>query len=117
MRQGKHLLKRGFYDDALDAFANVIHAEPEWGAAYINMGITYFLSSKYDRALVQFYKGLELTNNDDEKSLAWNYIGDTYRRLHDGDNAMRAYQKISESKKNENSLRQRARRVLIFGNC
>lgn len=117
MRQGKHLLKRGFYDDALAAFTNVVHEEPELGIAYINMGIAYFLSSRYDQALVQFYKGLELTDNTDEKALAWNYIGDTYRRLHDSDNAMKAYQKITEAKKSENVLRQRARRVLVFGNC
>ncbi|PKN93985.1 MAG: hypothetical protein CVU44_06165 [Chloroflexi bacterium HGW-Chloroflexi-6] len=117
MRQGKHLLKRGFYEDAIAAFSNAVHAEPDLGIAYINMGIAYFLSSKYDRALVQFYKGLELTNDADEKSLAWNYVGDTYRRLHDSDNAMKAYQKISESRKSENVLRQRARRVLVFGNC
>lgn len=117
IRQGKHLLKRGFYNDALVAFASAINDAPGNATAYINMGITFFLQSKYEQALTQFTKGIELTRNPDEKALAWNYVGDTYRRLHDKENAMRAYQKVSELKNPRNSLRQRAQQVLVFGNC
>jgi tetratricopeptide (TPR) repeat protein len=117
IRQGKHLQKRGFYEDALVAFASAISASPGNATAYINMGITFFLQSKYEHALTQFNKGIELTRDADEKSLAWNYVGDTYRRLHDKENAMRAYQKVSEIKNPRNALRQRAQQVLVFGNC
>lgn len=117
IRQGKHLQKRGFYEDALVAFASAISASPGNATAYINMGITFFLQSKYEHALTQFNKGIELTRDIDEKALAWNYVGDTYRRLHDKENAMRAYQKVSEIKDPRNALRQRAQQVLVFGNC
>jgi tetratricopeptide (TPR) repeat protein len=117
IRQGKHLQKRGFYEDALVAFASAISDSPGNATAYINMGITFFLQSKYEHALTQFNKGIELTRDADEKSLAWNYVGDTYRRLHDKENAMRAYQKVSEIKNPRNALRQRAQQVLVFGNC
>jgi tetratricopeptide (TPR) repeat protein len=117
LRQGKHLLKHGLYKDAVESFQMVVDIEAECGAAYINMGVAYFFLGKYDQALEQLYKGLEFTRDDDEKSLAWNHIGDAYRRLHDSENALRAYQKVSSVKKPETVLRQRARRVLLFGNC
>jgi tetratricopeptide (TPR) repeat protein len=117
LRQGKHLLKHRLYKDAIESFRTVIDIESECGTAYINMGVAYFFLGKYDQALVQLYKGLEFTRDDDEKSLAWNHIGDAYRRLHDSEKALRAYQKVSISKRPETALRQRARRVLLFGNC
>lgn len=117
IRQGKHLQKRGFYEDALVAFASAINASPGNATAYISMGITFFLQSKYEHALTQFNKGIELTRDTDEKALAWNYVGDTYRRLHDKENAMSAYKKVSEIKNPRNALRQRAQQVLVFGNC
>jgi tetratricopeptide (TPR) repeat protein len=117
LRQGKHLLKHGLYKDAVESFQMVVDIEAECAAAYINMGVAYFFLGKYDQALEQLYKGLEFTRDDDEKSLAWNHIGDAYRRLHDSENALRAYQKVSSVKKPETVLRQRARRVLLFGNC
>ncbi|MFO7583595.1 MAG: tetratricopeptide repeat protein [Anaerolineales bacterium] len=117
LRQGKHLLKHGLYQDAIESFKTVTDIEPECGTAYISMGVAYFFLGKYDQALMQLYKGLEFTRADDEKSLAWNHIGDAYRRLHDSENALRAYQKVSSAKKPETVLRQRARRVLLFGNC
>jgi tetratricopeptide (TPR) repeat protein len=116
IRQGKRLLKQGLYDDALSAFTAAIQAAPSLGEPYINLGVTYFLKSKYEQAIIQFYKGIELTRDLEQKSLAWNYIGDAYRRLHDRDNALRAYQKVSELNRSANPLRQRARQVLAFGN-
>jgi tetratricopeptide (TPR) repeat protein len=117
LRQGKHLLKQGLYDDAIESFQMVIDIQQECGTAYISMGIAYFFLGQYDQSLTQLYKGLEFTRDENEKSLAWNHIGDAYRRLHDSENALRAYQKISNTKKPETTLRQRARRVLLFGNC
>jgi tetratricopeptide (TPR) repeat protein len=116
VRQGMCLLEKGLRQDAINAFESALSAHNGYLEAYLQLAHAHTTQGDYDQALNYYYKSLEYIRNAEEKSAIWNEIGNIYRHQHDRHNALQAFQK-ADSVRPAPALRQRARQVLVFGNC
>ncbi len=116
IHQGNFLVKKCAYEDAASAFSMAISLAPGVGSTYNNLGLVFFQQEKYRDAVSQFNKAINLITDAKEKSTTWNYLGDAYRRLHDEEHALQAYQKAMEINNSGSALKWRARQILLQ-NC
>ena len=56
------------------------------------LAYTYMLQGKYRQTVSLFLRSIELFENDQDKAVSWNRLGNVYRLLDDYDNAIAAYQ-------------------------
>jgi tetratricopeptide (TPR) repeat protein len=84
------------YEDAACAYNQAIELDPEFGQPYNNLALIYSLQGKYTAAILHYQKSIELLTSDQEKSVAWNGLGNAYRSVKDYGNASIAYQKASQ---------------------
>lgn len=84
------------YEEAIAAYEKAIGFDPSLGWAYCNLGLTYLAMSRYAEAILLLQKSIELLKEDIDRAVAWNGLGNLYRRLNDYDNAMVAWQKADE---------------------
>jgi tetratricopeptide (TPR) repeat protein len=61
------------YEDALQAFAQVVRLRPDYKDGYINLGITYIEWEKYDEARAPLEKALTLRPDDARRSTTWRW--------------------------------------------
>jgi tetratricopeptide (TPR) repeat protein len=101
------------YDKAINAYKKSIEMDPCFGQAYCNLGCILYQSGKYESAVLILKKSLDYMLTPEEKSLAWNRLGDVYRRLRDYGNAMAAYQKAGQSNPDTNPVLTRSRLSLM----
>ncbi len=90
---GELFFKTRSYVDAVNAFNKAIELEPASGAAYSNMGRVLTFQGQFPEAVGFLEKSIELFNEDKDKAVAWNRLGNVYRKLNNYDNAIKAYQK------------------------
>jgi len=84
------------YDEAIVAYEKAINLDHSFGWAYCNLGLTYLTQNRYAEAILLLQKSIELLVLDRDRAVAWNGLGNLYRRLNDYDNAVVAYQKADE---------------------
>jgi len=101
------------YDKAINAYKKSIEIDPGYGQAYCNLGSVLYQSGKYESAVLILKKSLDYMITPEEKSLAWNRLGDVYRRLRDYGNAMAAYQKAGQLNPDTNPILARTRLSLM----
>lgn len=93
---GKIHLKLGAYDEAIAAYRRAIELAPQWGWSYGYLAMAYCQKGDFAAAVPLYQKAIELVDNDNEKALLWNRLGDAYRRLNDYEQAMHAYRRADE---------------------
>jgi tetratricopeptide (TPR) repeat protein len=106
----------GAYDQAILALQKAIELDPEMGWPYSNLALAFTHQGKYTEAIPLYMKSIEMFDIDREKAISWNRLGDTYRRLNDRENAVKAYQKAVELDPENVTLLTRARFSLL-SNC
>lgn len=84
------------YEEAVYAYEKAIKLDHTFGWAYCNLGLTYLTQNRYAESILLLQKSIELLANDRDRAVAWNGLGNLYRRLNDYDNAVVAYQKADE---------------------
>jgi tetratricopeptide (TPR) repeat protein len=114
--RGNICLKSGACDRAIDAYIKAIESAPDFGWPYSNLGLAYSHKGKYAEAIPLYRKSIELLETRKEKAIAWNRMGDAYRRLNDHKNATAAYQKAVELDSGTSSLLKRVR-LSLLGNA
>jgi tetratricopeptide (TPR) repeat protein len=114
--RGNICLKAGACDRAIDAYIKAIESAPDFGWPYSNLGLAYSHKGKYAEAIPLYRKSIELLETKKEKAIAWNRMGDAYRRLNDHKNATAAYQKAVELDSGTSSLLKRVR-LSLLGNA
>ncbi|HUH96948.1 MAG TPA: tetratricopeptide repeat protein, partial [Anaerolineales bacterium] len=80
------------YDKAVEAYNKSIECAPESGWSYNNLALTLVSQGKYSEALPLYQKGVDLIEDDKDKAVVWNRIGNVYRKLNLYDLAVRAFQ-------------------------
>jgi len=116
LEMGNLFFKSGSYKEAADAFTNAIKIDPSSGWAHSNLAMSYVLQGDHKEAISNYLKSIDLFNNDKEKAVSWNRLGDVYRKMNDEDNAREAYQTAMILSNEKTSLLTRARFSLL-GNC
>ena len=95
------LWDHGFYMDVTKAIGylkDAIRLDPDYGAAYNNIGMAYDSKGDYDRAMEYYQKALKITlkklgPEHPKVAIGYNNIGSTYKHKGDYDRAMEYYQK------------------------
>jgi tetratricopeptide (TPR) repeat protein len=103
----------GAFDEALHAFEMATELDPYYGWSYYNLASIYVHFKRYSDAIPLYEKGLQLLNDQKDKALLWNRMGDAYRRLNKHDQAATAYRKAFELDPENVSLLTRARFSLL----
>jgi tetratricopeptide (TPR) repeat protein len=89
---GELFFKNGAYDEAHNAFNKAIELEPGTGWHYNNLARVLAARGQYNEAITLYQKSIVLLQNDKDKAVAWNRLGNAYRKLNDYDKAIDAYQ-------------------------
>ena len=84
------------YDKAVEAYNKAIEFGPEFGWSYNNLALTLVSQGKYAEALPLYQKGVGLIEDDKEKAVVWNRIGNVYRKLNQYDLAVQSFQQADE---------------------
>ena len=84
------------YDQAAEAFNKAIELEPQFGRAYNNLALTLVSQGKHAEAIPLYQKSIELLAEDKDKAMAWNRLGNLYRKLNEYEQAVEAFQKADE---------------------
>ncbi len=81
------------YDKAVEAYNKAIGFAPESGWSYNNLALTLVSQGKYVEALPLYQKGVDLIEDDKDKAIVWNRIGNVYRKLNEYDLAVQSFQR------------------------
>ena len=103
----------GAFEEAMHAFEMAIELDPSYGWSYNNLASVYFHQKRYTDAIPLYQKGLLLLDDDKDKALLWNRLGDAYRRVDNHNQAAAAYRKAIEMDPDNVSLLTRARLSLL----
>jgi tetratricopeptide (TPR) repeat protein len=90
---GNIYFRIGACEEAMAVYEKAIEEAPAFGWPYSNLGLVYAHQGKYAQAIPLYRKSIELLKTDRDRAIAWNRMGDAYRRMGDPKNAMSAYQK------------------------
>lgn len=82
----------GFYDNAVQAYYRAIQLDGELGWAYSNLALAYTRKGNFREAEMLFQKGVDLLNQNSDKAIAWNRLGNLYREMDEYQKAFQAYQ-------------------------
>ncbi len=88
--------KMGHYEDAVAAFNKAIELEPGYGWPYNNLALTFVSQGKHLQAIPLYRKSIELLTADKDKAVAWNRLGNVYRKLNEYALAVDAFQKADD---------------------
>jgi tetratricopeptide (TPR) repeat protein len=103
----------GAFDEAMHAFEMAIELDPAYGWSYNNLASIYIYHKRYVEAIPLYEKGLQLLDDQKDKAVLWNRMGDAYRRLNEHDQAVTAYRKAMDLDPENVSLLTRARFSLL----
>jgi tetratricopeptide (TPR) repeat protein len=88
--RGRAYLKKGRGDQAMADFEKAIGIDPEFPAAYGNLGLIYYDMGRYDLALANLTKAIELAGPD-AQSMDYLRRGVTYEASGERDKAIADY--------------------------
>ena len=84
------------YEKAVEAYNKAIEFAPQSGWAYNNLALTLVSQGKYAEALPLYQKGVDLIDDDKDKAMVWNRIGNVYRKLNEYDLAVQSFHRADE---------------------
>ena len=88
--------RMGKYEDAVNDFSQAIELDPGFGWPYSNLALTYVSQGKFVEAIPLYSKSIELLEEDKDKAVAWNRLGNVYRKLNEYELAVESFQKADE---------------------
>ena len=113
---GDMFFKAGAYQEAASAYQQAAAISPNSGACLSNMALSLVLLGKYREAVHYYQKSIPLFEQNKDKAVAWNRLGDVYRKLNEKDHAIAAYQNALKINNESANLLTRARFSLL-SNC
>lgn len=84
------------YGEAVSAFNRAIELDPSFGWAYSNLALTLVTTGEAEQAVALYQKGIELLQEAKDKAVAWNRLGNAYRKLNQYEQALEAFHKADE---------------------
>lgn len=88
--------RMGKFEEAVNAFTQAIELDPGFGWPYNNLALTYVSQGKFADAIPLYRQSIELLEEDKDKAVAWNRLGNVYRKLNEYEQAVEAFQKADE---------------------
>jgi tetratricopeptide (TPR) repeat protein len=113
---GDMFFKAGVYLEAANAYQQAVAMDPASGTCLSNLALALVFQGKYREAAHYYQKSIPLFQQDKDKAVVWNRLGDVYRKLNDYDNAISAYQTAIKLTNEPVNLLTRARFSLL-SNC
>ena len=83
------LSKRGFYDDAIALYQQVLARQPNHWAATYDLGCNYYLQGEYEAALPYLIRGVEMRPAEPRQYLTLAVTLEEMNRLNDAERAIR----------------------------
>lgn len=93
---GNIYFKMEDFDEAVEAFNKAIELEPGFGWSYCNLGLTFVSQGNYAKAIPLYSKSIDLLEEKKDKAVAWNRLGNVYRKINEYSLAVEAFQKADE---------------------
>jgi len=82
--------------EAISAFNRAIELDAGFGWAYSNLALTLVATGETERAVSLYQKGIELLQEAKDRAVAWNRLGNAYRKLNQYEQALEAFHKADE---------------------
>ena len=114
---GEIFLKSGVYSEAANAFQRAITLDPGFGWPYSNLARTLAMQGHHEQAIPLYLKSIELMSDRKDQAVSWNRLGNSYRRLNDYDNAIKAFREAVALNDEGVNLVTRARFSLLSNCC
>lgn len=93
------------YDDAVQAYNKAIELAADSGWSYSNLALTLAAQGKFAEAIPLYRKSIELFTDPKDKAVAWNRLGNAYRKLNQYELALEAFQKADELDRENSGFR------------
>jgi len=93
---GNAFFQREEYQDAADAYNQAAKLDPDQGWAYNNLAFALVKQGKYAEAVPLYQKSIERLKDDKDKAVAWNRLGNVYRKLDEYASALDAFQRADD---------------------
>lgn len=93
---GNVYFRSGAFEQAVQAFNKAIELNPELGWSFSNLALTLVTQGKFSEAVPLYLKSIDLLAEDKDKAVAWNRLGNVYRKLNEYERAVEAFQKADE---------------------
>lgn len=84
------------FREATVSYNNAIKIDPSYGQPYHNLALIQSIQGNFDDAILLYQKSIRLLITDREKAIAWNGLGNLYRRKKEYEKAVQAYQRASD---------------------
>jgi Flp pilus assembly protein TadD len=110
---GNLFFKAASYNEAVTAYEKAVKIDPASGWANSNLAMALVFQNKYQEAVPLYLKSIELFTDDKDKTVAWNRLGNVYRKMNDYENAKKAYQNAILLSNEKTSLLTRTRLTLL----
>jgi len=93
------------YSDAIHAFNRAIELDPGLGWSYSNLGLTLVTLGEHEQAIPLYRKSIDLLRENKDKAVAWNRLGNAYRKLNQYELALQAFHQADELDKDNAGFR------------
>jgi tetratricopeptide (TPR) repeat protein len=84
------------YDEAVDAYQKAVDLDPRSGWSYSNLALTLATQGKHIEAVPLYQQSIELIEENRDKAVVWNRLGNVYRKLNEYELALQAFQHADE---------------------
>ncbi len=88
--------RSGDFEKSIQAYQKAIDLGFESGELYKNLALAYAMTAKHQDAIPVFQKALDLLENDKDKAVVWNHLGNVYRKLDNYEMALQAFQQADQ---------------------
>lgn len=84
------------YKDAAEAFRKAIELDAAYGWAHSNLALTLVAQGDFEAAIPLYHQAIALLQDDKDKAVAWNRLGNVYRKMNQYEPALEAFHKADE---------------------
>jgi tetratricopeptide (TPR) repeat protein len=110
---GDAYFKVGEYENAADAYQKAIELDEGSGWSYSKLAHAYLYQGKYSEAVDLYLKSIANFDNDRDKAISWNRLGNLYRKLHEYEKALQAFQQADSLDSNASGMKDNLRQCGI----
>jgi tetratricopeptide (TPR) repeat protein len=110
---GNLFFKAGSYKEAVEAYEKAVRMDSQSGWAHSNLAMALVFEGRYREAVPLYLKSIDLFTDDKDRTVAWNRLGNVYRKMNDYENARTAYQNAVRLSNEKTSLLTRTRFSLL----
>jgi tetratricopeptide (TPR) repeat protein len=91
--------------DAVSAFKRAIELDPSFGWAHNNLALTLATMGETEQAVPLYQQAIGLLQDPRDKAVAWNRLGNAYRRLNQYEQALDAFHTADELDRDNSGFR------------